>query len=168
MAQAAGRLPIVRSDKTFFPSAKWTCCHFRSGGYHCAKRFSSASHGLRLQFASARFLRCSGTWGAAASGFSKSSRYDPDGVRALGRTSRRFGRVSPISGLPPTTDLETGVAVGRRGRLGHRRPFKYEIVLTTEVSPGPGRRNRRGECLVRGDGARQGDRWGCPRCRRRL
>ena len=59
----AGRLPIVRSDKTFFPSAKWTCCHFRSGGYHCAKRFSSASHGLRLQFASARFLRCSGTWG---------------------------------------------------------------------------------------------------------
>ena len=50
--------------------------------------------------------------GAAASGFSKSSRYDPDGVRALGAHghSRRFGRVSPISSLPPTTDLETGVA----------------------------------------------------------
>jgi hypothetical protein len=40
--------------------------------------------------------------GAAARGFSKSSCYDPDGVRALGAHghSRRFGRVSPISGYP--------------------------------------------------------------------
>ena len=52
----------------------------------------------------------------------------------LGRTVIRVdlaaSRLFPVT---PTTDLETGVAVGRRGRLGRSRPFKYEIVLTTEV-----------------------------------